>query len=240
MRGHSFGVAGHAGQSSGHFQLRSAPDDATFDRSAEHIDHTHVSRGDLSREPQAGFRGPAIWCRTRKTAVGRTLRACCCRFENVPVRYDDGPRELLSEDPESHPAPSSQAVSAVMRGNRKIDTLPELRIRSELHRRGMRFRKHLRIRTDGTSVTPDIVFPRRRVAVFVDGCFWHGCSEHGTRPKTHASYWAGKLERNRERDARVDKALASTGWRVVRIWEHVSSEEAVAAVIDCIEGTAPR
>jgi DNA mismatch endonuclease (patch repair protein) len=136
-----------------------------------------------------------------------------------------GPRVAVG-----YPLPSSPAVTAVMRANRKVDTSPELRLRSALHRQGLRFRKHVQINAGGTRVTPDVIFPRKRVAVFVDGCFWHGCPEHGTRPRTNTSYWSAKLTRNRERDARVDGALGSAGWQVVRVWEHVPAEDAVANV----------
>ncbi len=130
----------------------------------------------------------------------------------------------------AYPVPSSPAVTALMRANRKVDTSPELRLRSALHRQGLRFRKHIRIDAGGTRVTPDVTFPRKRVAVFVDGCFWHGCPEHGTHPRTNSSYWSAKLTRNRERDGRVDSALSSAGWQVVRVWEHVPAEDAVANV----------
>ena len=74
--------------------------------------------------------------------------------------------------------------------------------------------------------TADIVFSRRRVAVFVDGCFWHGCPEHRTYPKANAEWWSAKLERNIERDADTDRRLSEAGWTVVRIWEHESPEGA--------------
>lgn len=130
----------------------------------------------------------------------------------------------------TYPVPSSPVASAVMRGNRKVDSSPELRLRSELHKRGLRFRKHLRIEAGGLRVTPDVVFPRQRIAVFVDGCFWHGCPEHGNQPVANKDYWASKLARNRERDSRVDAALHLAGWQVVRVWEHASAAEAVEAV----------
>ena len=72
----------------------------------------------------------------------------------------------------------------------------------------------------GSRVRPDFVFPKLRVAVFVDGCFWHGCPRHGTRPKGNASFWKKKLERNKARDREQTRALKRAGWRVLRIWEH--------------------
>lgn len=138
-----------------------------------------------------------------------------------------------------YPMPSSAAVSAVMRGNRKVDTSPELRLRSGLHRQGLRFRKNCRIDVAGLPVTPDIVFPGRRVAVFVDGCFWHSCPEHGTRPRSNEGYWSAKLARNRARDALVDQRLHDAGWRVIRVWEHVPPADAISLVASAVttEGT---
>jgi DNA mismatch endonuclease (patch repair protein) len=105
------------------------------------------------------------------------------------------------------------------------DTLPELAIRSELHRRGFRFRVD-RAPVPGLRSRADIVFGPARVAVYVDGCFWHSCPEHGTRPKANAEWWERKLDRNQERDRETDRVLLEQGWEVVRIWEH---EDPVAA-----------
>lgn len=108
-----------------------------------------------------------------------------------------------------------------MKGNRKRDTKPEVALRALLHRAGLRFRKDYALRPDdGPLIRADIVFPRRRVAVFVDGCFWHSCPEHGTQPRSNSSYWGPKLARNRERDQEVDTRLHAAGWKVVRVWEH--------------------
>jgi DNA mismatch endonuclease, patch repair protein len=112
------------------------------------------------------------------------------------------------------------------------DTLPERAIRSELHRRGLRFRVD-RAPLPGLRSRADVVFGPARVAVYVDGCFWHSCPEHGTRPKANAEWWERKLDRNQERDRETDRVLAEHGWEVVRIWEH---EDPVAAV-DRIETT---
>lgn len=132
-----------------------------------------------------------------------------------------------------YPVPTSAAVSAVMRANRKRDTGPELALRSALHRRGLRFRVNLSLRCGAVRVVPDIVFTRRKVAVFVDGCWWHRCPAHGTTPKANTAYWLPKLDRNVQRDRRVDAALAAGGWTILRIWEHevVADADAVAATI---------
>ena len=115
---------------------------------------------------------------------------------------------------------TSTAVSNAMRGNRRTDTKPELRIRSALHRRGLRFRKDFTLVASGLRVRPDVVFTRAKVAVFVDGCYWHRCPKHGTSPSANANYWLTKLDRNVARDRLVDAALIAERWIVVRIWEH--------------------
>ena len=122
-----------------------------------------------------------------------------------------------------------------MRANGWRDTTPEVRLRSLLHRRGLRFRKRHTIRLDGRRWTqPDVVFTRTRLAVFVDGCFWHACPEHGRVPKGNAEYWRPKLERNVARDRDTDRQLAERGWTVVRAWEH----EAPEAVADRVQAAA--
>ena len=113
---------------------------------------------------------------------------------------------------------------------RRADTKPEVTLRSALHRLGYRFRKDLRIDLPDCRVRPDIVFTRARVAVFVDGCFWHACPEHGRQPRQNTSYWTPKLRINVERDHRNNAALASAGWRVLRIWEHEPLDEALELV----------
>jgi DNA mismatch endonuclease (patch repair protein) len=118
-----------------------------------------------------------------------------------------------------------------MRANRRTDTKPEMALRRALHGRGLRYRKDYRLDLDGARVRPDIAFTARRVAVFVDGCFWHVCPQHGTKPANNTWYWGPKLTRNVERDRAADAALADAGWRVVRVWEHEPLEAAVAAVV---------
>jgi len=129
-----------------------------------------------------------------------------------------------------YPHPSSAAVSAVMRGNQKTGSKPEIVLRSVLHREGLRFRKNLLLRAGSVKVRPDIVFTKRRLAVFVDGCFWHCCPIHGNVPQSNREYWRSKLARNVERDKEVTRALVDCGWSVIRIWEHVASEVAAAEV----------
>ncbi|MGN6408705.1 MAG: very short patch repair endonuclease, partial [Curtobacterium sp.] len=113
------------------------------------------------------------------------------------------------------------------------DTAPELALRRELHRRGRRFfvdRQVSRQVSRQCRVRPDIVFPRARIAVFVDGCFWHYCEEHAHLPKANAELWRRKLLANRQRDAQNQAILVSEGWRVLRFWEHDHPEDAAASV----------
>jgi len=116
-----------------------------------------------------------------------------------------------------------------MLANRGRDTAPELAVRRLLHRSGLRFR--VDFAPLGGRRRADIVFTRRRVAVFIDGCFWHGCPEHATLPKSNTDYWLPKLRRNSERDREVDAVLGDAGWVVLRFWEHEAPDSVVAAII---------
>jgi DNA mismatch endonuclease, patch repair protein len=112
-----------------------------------------------------------------------------------------------------------------MSRQRTHNTGPELSLRSELHRRGLRFRIHARP-LSSVRREADIVFPGARIAVFVDGCFWHGCPEHRTHPRRNASFWFDKIEMNRLRDVETDTLLTSAGWVSLRVWEHEGVTEA--------------
>lgn len=116
-----------------------------------------------------------------------------------------------------------------MRANRRRDTGPELALRRELHRRGLRYRvDYAPVR--GLRCRPDVVFTRARLVVFVDGCFWHSCPLHATRPAANADWWREKLDANVQRDRRNDRDLQAAGWRVLRIWEHEASSDAADRV----------
>ena len=131
-----------------------------------------------------------------------------------------------------HPGSTSAAASAVARANRKVDSKPEAMIRSILHRQGIRFRKNYPIALPGRrSVRPDIVFPKKKIAVFIDGCFWHRCPVHGTQPRSNPEYWDRKLQRNVERDVLDIHDLQRDGWTTLRIWEHVPPSDAAAQVM---------
>lgn len=123
-----------------------------------------------------------------------------------------------------------------MKANKRRDTKPERQLRSALHRRGWRFRVDHRVRLGRLSGRPDIVFLRHRVAVYVDGCFWHRCPIHATSPRANASFWTEKLDANVARDERMTALLKDAGWRVLRIWEHVPVAEAVQAVEQVLAG----
>jgi DNA mismatch endonuclease, patch repair protein len=106
-----------------------------------------------------------------------------------------------------------------MAAYRSRDTGPEMAVRRALHARGLRYRVHWPLPFDRRR-RADVAFTRARVAVFVDGCFWHGCREHFRAPQANAAWWANKIGRNRERDADTTRRLEADGWVVVRVWEH--------------------
>lgn len=116
-----------------------------------------------------------------------------------------------------------------MQGNRSRDTKPELALRSEVHALGLRYRISVRPLV-GVSFTADLVFRPARVAVFMDGCFWHGCPVHRRQLTTNAEYWIAKIKHNQQRDARVTELLVAAGWLSVRIWEHESMHEAALLI----------
>lgn len=137
------------------------------------------------------------------------------------------------------PAASSDAAQRTMRGNRRRDSAPELALRRALHAVGLRFRVDLPIRVpDRRPIRPDIVFTRQRVAIFVDGCFWHGCPEHGRRPRTNATYWDAKVAVNQARDREQSDALRRAGWTVIRVWEHEALETALPLIGEALAAQA--
>ena len=138
--------------------------------------------------------------------------------------------------PLPYPNPTDMAARTRMRSNRRVDTKPEVKLRSLLHRRGLRFRKDYLIRLPNRRrVYVDVAFTKKKVAVFVDGCFWHSCPQHGTMPKSNQDYWIPKLRQNVERDRDVNWRLREVGWSVIRIWEHESLEEATATILTHLE-----
>lgn len=132
--------------------------------------------------------------------------------------------------------PPDPATRRSMLGNVRRDTKPELALRRALHARGLRYRVDLPVPTAGRTVRPDVVFTRARVAVFVDGCFWHGCPVHATYPKRNADYWIPKLAANRARDEATNARLAAAGWTVLRFWAHTDPDAAADVVHAFLRG----
>ncbi len=149
------------------------------------------------------------------TAFAGTLH---CRWQSPRISGPGTVRPLT--DP---------VTSARMSRQRRVGTAPEVALRRELHRRGVRYFVD-RAPLPGLRRRADLLFPRRRVAVYVDGCFWHSCPDHATYPKKNAEWWAGKLAGNVARDRDTDTRLATAGWLVVRVWEHEPAEVAADRV----------
>lgn len=131
----------------------------------------------------------------------------------------------MSRTDEQGPVPLNELVTRQMKRMPRKDSGPEIRLRRSLHRRGLRFRVQAAL-----PGRPDIVFPRAKIAVFVDGCFWHRCPEHSTLPKNNREWWTTKLARNVERDREKDDALRELGWEPIHVWEHEDPEIAAAEI----------
>jgi DNA mismatch endonuclease, patch repair protein len=134
---------------------------------------------------------------------------------------------------------SSEANRRVMRANRSRDTLPELLVRRAVHAMGLRYRVASRPVPD-IRIRADMVFAGSRVAVFIDGCFWHGCPDHSSTPRTNPGYWTVKIAANRDRDARAARLLADAGWTVVRVWEHDDPGLSAARIRTEVAAARPR
>jgi DNA mismatch endonuclease (patch repair protein) len=130
---------------------------------------------------------------------------------------------------------SSPEARARMKSNKSRDTKPELALRSAVHALGLRYRVSAKPLA-GLRRTADLVFPRAKVAVFLDGCFWHGCPEHHTVASANATFWAEKVEGNRTRDRNTNERLAEAGWAVVRVWEHEDPQVAAVKVAEVVRG----
>ncbi len=138
------------------------------------------------------------------------------------------------------PPASNEVIRKRMGNTKRRDTKPELELRSALHRMGYRFRVDVPI--NGSRRKSDIVFAADKVVVYVDGCFWHGCPEHGTIPKQNREWWIAKLEANRTRDADTSEKLVADGWTVLRFWEHedpLASAAIVSGAILAARRSAP-
>ena len=129
------------------------------------------------------------------------------------------------------PTASSENARRTMRANRRRDTSIELAIRRRLHAAGLRYRVDFPADATDSRRRADIVFTKARVAIFVDGCFWHGCPEHFVEPKANVEYWRPKIAGNRARDHQSTSRLQESGWTVIRFWEHEDPDEVAAAII---------
>ncbi|WP_272865452.1 very short patch repair endonuclease [Mycobacteroides abscessus] len=141
-------------------------------------------------------------------------------------RGQDAPKGPL---PAQNHVPTPER-SRNMAAIRRTDTTPERLLRSAIHAKGLRFRKDYPIRANGRLIRPDIAFTKRKVAVFIDGCFWHGCPDHGRSPKSNVEYWTAKLSSNVARDVLQTSTLQAYGWIVIRIWSHTDVSEAVEII----------
>lgn len=141
---------------------------------------------------------------------------------------------MQPKDP-GYPRPTSVLITGIMKANKRANTKPEILIRSSLHKLGYRFRKDFLIRVSNRAIRPDIVFTKYKIAIFVDGCFWHLCPQHGHIPKSNIHYWEPKLNKNAVRDRADTNLLKFEGWQVLRIWEHTPSQEAVQLILSFLK-----
>lgn len=121
-----------------------------------------------------------------------------------------------------------------MQATRRRDTVAEIALRRALFAEGLRYRVDYSL--PGLRRRADVAFPRARLAVFVDGCFWHGCPRHGTWPRSNAEWWRQKIEANRRRDRDTDRRLRASGWAVMRFWEHADVRASALRVVKALKG----
>lgn len=133
---------------------------------------------------------------------------------------------------------SSEGVRASMRSNRRSGTRPEMRVRRLAHAAGLRYRVDAPPLADHR-LRADLVFSRAKVAVFIDGCFWHGCPKHYRAAKRNEQFWRDKIAANQCRDHRADELLTAEGWEVVRVWEHDDPQAVVTRLIAIVRARAP-
>ena len=157
----------------------------------------------------------------------------------VDARSPDARTEAADWDRPEGSWASSEATRRSMQGNRSRDTWPELTIRRTVHGMGLRYRVATRP-VSGIRVTADLVFAGSRVAVFIDGCFWHGCPAHSSTPRTNAVYWTAKIAANRARDTRASLLLSAAGWTVVRVWEHEDPRRGARRIRDVVRAASRR
>ncbi len=133
------------------------------------------------------------------------------------------------------PLPSSLAAKHRMQAGKPTDTKPEIELRSALIASANNdFEVNYKV-VEGLRRNADIAFLNEKIAVFVDGCFWHGCPKHGTWPKANAEFWRAKIERNKERDIDTNNKLRAAGWKVVRVWEHENMAKVAKRILKLLE-----
>lgn len=120
-----------------------------------------------------------------------------------------------------------------MKSVRQRDTAAEMKVRSRVHAKGLRYRVDYPV-SEWPRRTADLAFTAARVAVFIDGCFWHGCPEHGTTSKSNAGFWREKIQANQKRDIDTNARLAAKGWRVIRLWEHEDPDRAADKIAEVV------
>lgn len=125
-----------------------------------------------------------------------------------------------------------------MARQKRVGTKPEVELRKLLHRAGHRYRVAYPV-PGMPRRTVDIAFPGRRLAIFVDGCFWHACPEHGVSPRNNSEWWRTKLEANQRRDAETTAALEAAGWTVIRLWEHEVPDPGLRRILSCLDRGSP-
>ncbi len=174
--------------------------------------------------------------KTREKYICQVTRPS--REENLAEAWRQAQIQMPTTTPESLSASwaSSPASRSVMRGNKSRDTRPELALRSAVHALGLRYRVGVRPIAE-IRRTADLVFASARVAVFLDGCFWHGCSEHHRPSSQNSQFWSKKISANRRRDAETNKLLTDAGWTVIRIWEHEQPQDAAHRVAEAVLGS---
>jgi DNA (cytosine-5)-methyltransferase 1 len=189
-------------------------------------------------------KGRGAWARVIGNAVPpllgvRLIEPLLCALHGTKGQPTDGNRVAQTSVPSNGAPPaSSEAIRVRMTTTKRRDTQPELALRSALHGMGLRFGVERKI--NGNRRRTDIVFPTERVAVYIDGCFWHGCPQHGTIPKQNRQWWIDKLDANRARDAATTQALTDEGWCVLRFWEHDEPTAAAGAVRDVVRSPRRR
>lgn len=161
--------------------------------------------------------------------VGSVSKTPAAAGQSLDATVDDTRRPTGGPPHWLRPAASSDSVAARMSRQARRDTGPEVALRRELHRRGLRFRTEFPV-PGMPRRRIDVAFTRAQIAIFVDGCFWHGCPEHKGKPASNSEWWAAKLAGNAARDHETDAHLRSLGWTVLRIWEHVPLADAADAV----------